>query len=152
MAGFWTVGLTPPSVMSESPRPGDVFAYRYLWKREERAGELEGRKLRPACVAVVAEDADGATRLFIAPITTRSPRAGDAALEISELEASRAGLDAGTRSWVIVSELNVDVWERSYALEDRAPIGAFSPGFTRRILGALREIRAKRAIPLSRRT
>ena len=44
---------------------------------------------------------------------------------------SEAGLD----------EMNVDVLERSYAFEDRTPLGRFSPGFTRSIQSLLRDAR-----------
>ena len=31
---------------------GQVFRYPFLWKRQRAAGETEGRKARPVCLAV----------------------------------------------------------------------------------------------------
>ncbi len=52
----------------------------------------------------------------------------------------------------MVDELNVDVLETSYTLEDRVPRGQFSPGFTDLIIRTVQEIRAAGALRLSKRT
>lgn len=126
--------------MTRRPEAGEVFRYPYLWRREADAGEAEGRKRRPVCVAVVVESGPARTLLFILAITTRPPTPERIALAVPETEARRAGLDAAT-SWVILDEANVDVLERSYVFEDRTPLGRFSPGFTRSIQAALRDAR-----------
>jgi hypothetical protein len=80
--------------MDDTPQAGEVFRYPYLWRRQADAGETEGRKRRPACVAAVAARAGSRTFLFILPVTTQPPSPGRIALPIPETEARRAGLDA----------------------------------------------------------
>lgn len=126
--------------MTKPPAPGEVFRYPYLWRREADAGETEGRKRRPICVAVVSAADPARTLLFIVAITSRPPGPARVALAVPEIEARRAGIDA-TRSWVILDEMNVDILERSYAFEDRTPLGRFSAGFTRSIQTTLRDAR-----------
>lgn len=137
---------------AEFPAPGQVIDYRYLWKREADRGETEGRKPRPSCVVVVIVNAAGRHVLFIAAITGKAPGPGRAALPIPETEARRARLDTDIPLWVIVDELNADILEASYTLEDRTPRGAFSPAFTDAILRKVQEIRAAGTLGLSSRT
>ena len=112
------------------PRPGEVFKYPFLWKRQEIDGETEGRKPRPVCLAITMANADGDTVIFIVPISTLPPNDGRIAIQVPLIEAKRAGLSTGKQCWVILDEFNYDVFERSYVFEDRTPIGAFSPRFT----------------------
>jgi hypothetical protein len=72
--------------MSRLPAPGETFRYPYLWRREADAGETEGCKRRPVCVAVVAEAGPARTLLFIVAITTRPPDAERIALAVPETE------------------------------------------------------------------
>ena len=125
--------------MSDAPAAGQVFRYPYLWRRQADAGETEGRKTRPACLAVVAAGTEGGTLLFILAITTQPPKPGRTALAVPETELRRAGLSAA--SWVILDEVSVDVLERSFSFEDRTPLGRFGRGFTRQVQHALREAR-----------
>ena len=78
--------------------------------------------------------------MFILPITTQPPTEKQTAVAIPNIEAKRANLDV-TPSWVIVDELNVDLYETSYALEDRQRRGAFSSAFVDHVLRAVAEIR-----------
>jgi len=110
------------------PESGDIVIYPYLWLREAAAGETEGRKSRPSCVAVSLEKSDHHV-LFLLPITTQAPTKGTHAIEIPQLEKQRIGLDIGVRSWVVVDEYNLDIAENSYYLEPQEPIGRVSRQF-----------------------
>lgn len=133
------------------PRPGHVFRYHYLWHWQKEAGETEGRKKRPCCVTIVVRNEQGQHVLFLAPITSKSPTAGRLAIEIPETEARRAGLDTVTSLWVLVDELNADILEESYVLEDRAPMGQFSSAFTDMLIRAVQEVRRSGKLSLSSR-
>lgn len=137
---------------ADFPAAGQVFDYHYLWKWQADGGETEGRKKRPSCVViVVTNDADHHV-MFIAPITSKTPEPGRAALEIPETEARRARLDGNLSLWIIVDELNADVLEASYTIEDRSPRGSFSPAFTDAILRGVQQLRVSGKLKLSKRT
>ena len=51
-----------------------VIRYPYLWSREARKGETEGRKDRPVAVGVRIPRADGDLAMFF-PHTTKQPEA-----------------------------------------------------------------------------
>ncbi|WP_255469627.1 hypothetical protein [Paracoccus sp. FO-3] len=123
--------------MSSDPKPGEVFRYPFLWKRQEEAGESEGRKTRPVCIAVTATNRDGETVVFILPITTQPPMRGRQAIEIPQIESQRVGLDLHVRKWVMLDEINTDIVERSWVWDDRVPLGVFSGAFTARIRSSL---------------
>ncbi|MBW7921162.1 MAG: hypothetical protein H3C51_03580 [Rubellimicrobium sp.] len=133
------------------PVPGEVFSYPYLWHWQDQRGETEGRKSRPSCLALAVQNGRGETVLFIAPITSRRPDPQRAAIAVPLLEARRAGLDTDIPLWVIVDEVNTDIWERSYYLEDRIPLGRFSEAFTRQILRRQRLELARNRHMVSRR-
>lgn len=119
------------------PVASQVFRYPFLWKRQHAAGETEGRKTRPACLAVTTATARGETLLFLLPITTQPPTAGRLAAEVTPIEARRAGLGTDKLCWVMLDEINTDILERSYVFEDRTPMGSFSPAFADRLRQAL---------------
>ncbi|MDB5555813.1 MAG: hypothetical protein JWL86_5797 [Rhizobium sp.] len=91
------------------PQLGLVISYAYLWRREHRAGLLEGRKDRP-CVIVLAVDrgADG-TRVTVVPVTHSEPKDKSLAVELPQAVKRHLGLD-GERSWVMLDEGNRFVW------------------------------------------
>ncbi|MEL6424983.1 MAG: hypothetical protein AAFQ33_05955 [Pseudomonadota bacterium] len=60
---------------------------------------------------------------------------------IPETKARRANLAIHFQLWVLVDELNADVIETSYTVEDRAPRGAFSSAFTNAILQSIQRLR-----------
>lgn len=105
-----------------------VIRYPYLWARQARAGETEGRKDRPVAVGVRITRADGDLVLFF-PITTKEPEKSRFAAEIPDIEKRRAGLDAELRLWIILDEFNTDIVGRSFYLEPEPPIGRFSKAF-----------------------
>jgi hypothetical protein len=116
--------------MPNRPAAGEVFRYPFLWKREQIAGETEGRKKRPVCIAVTVANRDGETIAFILPITTQPPLPGRHFVEVPQIESRRVGPEAHVRKWVMLDEINTDIVERSYVWDDRKPLGAFSAAFT----------------------
>ena len=137
---------------ADFPAAGQVFDYHYLWKWQAERGETEGRKKRPSCVVVVVTNQVGQHVMFIAPITSKVPGSGRAALEIPQTEARRAGLEIDLRLWVILDELNADILETSYTLEERTPRGSFSPAFTDAILREVQRLRTAGGLKLSNRS
>jgi hypothetical protein len=123
--------------MATKPAAGEVFRYPFLWKRQQLAGETEGRKARPVCIAVTVANRNDETLVFILPITTQAPLPGRLALEVPQLESQRVGLETHVRKWVMLDEINTDIVERSYVWADRKALGAFSPSFTSRLRSAL---------------
>ncbi|HEX9159600.1 MAG TPA: hypothetical protein VF835_05175 [Rhizomicrobium sp.] len=90
------------------PEPGLVVRYEFLWAREAERGHTSGKD-RPACiVATLEQSRDPAFVLFLA-ITHTSPRGDTAAVEIPPRVCRNLGLD-DERSWVVVSEYNIDEW------------------------------------------
>lgn len=121
-------------------RTATVIRYPYLWAREDRAGETEGRKDRPVAVGVRISRPDGDLVLLF-PITTRQPDASRFAAEIPDIEKRRAGLDADLRLWIVLDEFNTDIVGRSFYLEPQPPFGRFSKAF---FLPLLRDVIARR--------
>lgn len=125
---------------SELPAQGSVIVYPYLWVTQRDAGETEGRKTRPVCLVLRLRDPkQDLHHLLLLAISSQPPRADQAALEIPDTERRRAGLSRYTRAWIIISEYNYDIAERSWYYEpNRPPLGAFSAPFLRDIAKALR--------------
>jgi len=117
-----------------------VIRYPYLWARQARKGETEGRKDRPVAVGVRLARPDGDLVLFF-PITTKQPEQARFAAEIPAIETRRAGLDADQRLWIILDEFNTDIVGRSFYIEPEPPIGRFSKAF---FLPLLRKFIARR--------
>lgn len=128
--------------MSDAPSAGDVFRYPYLWHRQSESGETEGRKTRPSCVAVTSRTEHGETILFLVPITSQKPHADRVAVPVPLIEVKRADLETDKPLWIIVDEVNVDVWERSWYLEDRTPQGHFGAAFVKTIQRLLQQARS----------
>ena len=75
-------------------RPGLVFRYEYIWKRQELAGQTTGEKERPACVVLTVSGGAGDQRVLIVPITTRQPGRDVPAMEIPQAVKRHLGLNA----------------------------------------------------------
>jgi len=123
--------------MTNKPAAGEVVRYPFLWKREQLAGETEGRKKRPVCIAVTVARSDGETMVFILPITTQPPLPARKFIEVPQIESQRVGLQTHVRKWIMLDEVNTDIVERSYVWDDRKPIGTFSSAFTSKIQSSL---------------
>lgn len=116
------------------PENGDVWRYDYLWKWQHDALETEGRKPRPVAFVAVVVGKDGATNLFILPITSKVPDGRRASLEIPQMECRRAGLDTDRPLWLLLDEYNHDVCETSYYLDPKGRLGGFSSAFHKQVL------------------
>ena len=127
------------------PPQGSVITYPYLWAAQRDAGETEGRKVRPVCLVLRVHDPEQKLHhLVLLAITSRPPSRNQHALEIPDMERRRAGLTRYPRAWIIVSEYNYDIAERSYYYEPQtSPLGTFSMAFLREVASALRARVAK---------
>lgn len=92
------------------PRPGLVLRYGFLWSHEAASGQEEASKDRP-CVIIVAvqNDADGDTRVILAPITHSRPENPSKSLEIPKNVCQSLGLDSD-QQWIRFDELNRFTW------------------------------------------
>lgn len=90
------------------PAAGEVFRYPFLWKREQMAGETEGRKTRPVCIAVTVAKSDNETVVFILPITTQPLLPSRRFIEVPQIESQRVGLETHVRKWVMLDEINTE--------------------------------------------
>lgn len=93
----------------QTPRPGQVIRYEYLWRREADRGLEDGRKERPCALLLSQTMRDGRTEVFILPITHSPPTEPALAIEIPTAVKRRLKLD-DDRSWIILSELNRTPW------------------------------------------
>ncbi|MEP6966720.1 MAG: hypothetical protein ABI906_01440 [Pseudomonadota bacterium] len=108
-------------------RPGLVVRYDYLWSREAAAGRAQGKD-RPACL-VAASDAQANPRyVVLLPITHSPPGAETIGVEIPAKVRRAIGLD-DVRSWVVVSEHNIDEWPNGGLSPVPCKAGVFAYGF-----------------------
>lgn len=99
---------------------------------------------------MILPSAPGATRILLFPITSQAPQSERAALAIPEMELRRAGLRG--QAWLMLDDCNTDVWEASFHIEDRAPLGRFSYAFFASIRdGALSRLEGGLLRPVPRR-
>lgn len=91
------------------PEPGLVISYAYLWADRAGRGHEEAEKSRPCVIILSAQDAGGATRVMVLPITHSPPRPDNAGIEIPPSTRRRLGLDAEP-CWIMITELNRFVW------------------------------------------
>lgn len=112
----------------EELQTGVVISYPFLWVREAEKGETEGRKPRPAVVALRLAR-PGGDAVVLLPITTQTPARDRTVMEVPDTEKQRAGLEIATRCWIILDEFNTDIIGKSYYLEPGPPLGAFSRAF-----------------------
>jgi hypothetical protein len=109
------------------PAPGLVIRYDYLWTRGAAVGKQQSKE-RPACL-VAASDSTVAPRfVVILPITHSAPTGDTVAIEIPPKVGRALGLDEA-RSWVVVSEHNVDQWPNAGMAPVPGRPGIFSYGF-----------------------
>jgi hypothetical protein len=114
-------------VARPEPKPGLVIRYDYLWTHEAAVGRDQGKE-RPACL-VAASDSTALPRfVVILPITHTPPGKETVGVEIPAKVRQALGLD-DARSWVIVSEHNVDEWPNAGLAPLPGRRGVFSYGF-----------------------
>jgi len=104
-----------------------VFRYDYVWSREAAAGRLQGKD-RPACLVVAGDALVSPRFVVILPITHSPPDELTVAVEIPARVKTAIGLD-DARSWVIVSDFNIDQWPNGGLSPVPGRKGAFSYGF-----------------------
>lgn len=112
-----------------APEPGLVIPYAYLWRREHRQGQEEGRKVRPVVIVLAVQSpAGGVPRVTVAPITHTPPANNAEAIELPPRVKQALGLD-DQRAWIVLDEVNQFAWP-SY---DIRPVpgskGRFAYGF-----------------------
>ncbi|HEY2069791.1 MAG TPA: hypothetical protein VGG48_09580 [Rhizomicrobium sp.] len=106
-----------------APKPGLVIRYDFVWRHDEN--QVTGKE-RPACLVAVAET--DPRLVVILPITHSPPHGTTVGIEIP-LKVSRAlGLDE-LRSWVVVSEANIDHWPNAGLASVPGKQSAFAYGF-----------------------
>ena len=122
----------------ERPEAGLVLRYSFLWRHEADRGREEGAKDRPVVVIVLLADGE---EVVVAPITTRPPEAGDAAVEIPARIRRHLGLDADG-CWISVATLNRFVWPGPdlRAIPGRAPASAVYGFIPQRLLDAAKSL------------
>lgn len=91
------------------PEPGLVISYAYLWRREQSAGQQEGRKDRPCVIVLAVKTEARGTKVTVAPITHSPPDTVEDAVELPASVKRHLRLD-DERSWVVVSEVNQFLW------------------------------------------
>jgi hypothetical protein len=115
------------------PCAGEVWRYPFLWDRQSKFGETEGRKERPTAIVAAVHDAKGSLFLALLPITTQQPGTGRISLPIPQMEARRIGLTTAQPLWVIIDEYNHDNLSRSYYFDQEGRIGAMSAAFLKQV-------------------
>lgn len=136
----------------ELPPQGSVIEYPYLWVSQRDAGEIEGRKNRPVCLVLRIADAEHAIHhIVLLAISSQPPHEDQVGLEIPDTERRRAGLSRYPRAWIMVSEYNYDIAERSWYLQpSKPPIGQFSTAFLRTIAQAFKGTMAAKTAKVDR--
>ncbi len=109
------------------PKPGLVIRYDYLWTHEAAAGRDQGKE-RPACLVAASDSAAVPRFVVILPITHTPPDEDTIGVEIPAKVREAIGLD-DARSWVIVSEHNIDEWPNAGLAPLPGRRGIFSYGF-----------------------
>ena len=109
------------------PKPGLVIRYDYLWTHEAAVGRDQGKE-RPACLVAASDSAALPRFVVILPITHTPPGKDTIGVEIPAKVRQHIGLD-DARSWVIVSEHNIDEWPNGGLAPLPGRRGVFSYGF-----------------------
>ena len=109
------------------PEPGLVIRYDYLWMGETAPARTSGKE-RPACLVATLDDEADPQLVLILPITHSRPKAGTVGIEIPSLVGKHLGLD-DARSWIVISEANVDFWPNAGLAPIPGKRGMFAYGF-----------------------
>lgn len=109
------------------PEPGLVIRYDYLWLADSGSVRAVGKE-RPACLIATLDDEADPRLVLILPITHSPPRGGTVGVEIPHAVGRMLGLD-DARSWIVISEANVDFWPNAGLAPLPGRRGAFAYGF-----------------------
>jgi hypothetical protein len=125
---------------AEVPLPGAVIADPYLWTSQRDTGETEGRKDRPVCLLLsIYDPAKDLHHLVLLAISSQPPASDQIGMEIPDTERRRGGLTRYPRAWVVISEYNYDIAERSFYYNPSiVPLGRFSAPCLRELATAFR--------------
>jgi hypothetical protein len=85
-----------------------LWSVTIICGREAGKGKATSN-VRPACLAFASDETKSPRFVVLLPITHSPPSQGDVGIEIPKAVCEHLGLDDG-RSWVIVSEFNIDDW------------------------------------------
>jgi hypothetical protein len=88
---------------------GLVVRYEYLWHRQAETGRQTAEKERPACIVFTFDDPELGQSVILLPISHSPPIGEQIGIEIPVKVQKHLGLD-GNKSWVFVSECNIDSW------------------------------------------
>ena len=72
--------------MTDAPQLGDVWSFPFLWKRQERRGETEGRKYRLYAIVLLTKTERGQQEVLLVPITSQPSENNPLAVEVPEIE------------------------------------------------------------------
>ena len=109
------------------PEPGLVIRYDYLWLSDTKSARLSGKE-RPACLVATLDDEAAPGLVLILPITQSRPSGGTVGVEIPRQVCERLGLDTA-RSWIVISEANVDFWPNAGLAPVPGRRGVYAYGF-----------------------
>src|ERR1700743_2201925 len=109
------------------PEPGLVIRYDYLWQHETASARLSGKE-RPACLVATLDDEADPQLVLILPITHVQPRGQTVGVEIPHVVAQHLVLD-DARSWIVVSEANVNFWPNAGLAPIPGKRSAYTYGF-----------------------
>jgi hypothetical protein len=125
------------------PKPGLVVRYDYLWTHEASAGRDQGKD-RPACLVAASDSQTRPRYVVLLPITHTPPDGDTIGIEIPAKVKQAIGLDHA-RSWVIVSEHNIDEWPNAGLSPIPGKPGVFGvpPGLFAQIKARLLELARK---------
>jgi hypothetical protein len=109
------------------PMPGLVVRYDYFWAHHAAAGRDQGKD-RPACLVAASDSQTRPRFVVLLPITHTPPDRGTIGIEIPAKVKQANGLD-DERSWIIVSEHNIDEWPNAGLSPVPGKPGVFGYGF-----------------------
>jgi len=91
------------------------------------------------------------THLALLAITGKRPRTDQSAIRLPRLEVKRLGLDQSKDAWIVVSEYNYDILERSFSLEPpRQALRKLSPAVLKMVLAEFRKFLASPSARVNR--
>lgn len=117
-------------------------------------GRQQGKD-RPACLVAASDNGTTPKFVVLLPITHSPPLGDTVAIEIPRKVCEAIGLDE-ERSWIVVSEYNVDEWPNAGlspipGRNDVFAYGFVPPGMFAKIKAAFLELaRAKKSVPVQR--
>ena len=91
-----------------TPEVGLVIRHIYLWRDEQKRGQIEGRKARPCLIIHTRLNEHGEIEVYICPVTHTQPENSNQSIEISLATKQRLKLD-NQRSWIVSRQ---KIWDK----------------------------------------